>query len=135
LVLTSAKVVHYCHSQHRSVPSLRRRAAEPEVSLNPETAALRGIQESDSVEIRTPKATVHMRAKFDAALHPRVVSAQYGWWQENEALGLSGFDAFGDTGANYNRLIADDRADPVSGSTGLRSSLCDIRKIETPIAG
>jgi anaerobic selenocysteine-containing dehydrogenase len=26
LVLTSAKLVHYCHGQHRSVPSLRRRA-------------------------------------------------------------------------------------------------------------
>jgi anaerobic selenocysteine-containing dehydrogenase len=100
------------------------------VSLNPETAGARGIQESDWVEIRTPKATVRMRAKFDAALHPRVVSAQYGWWQENEALGLAGFDAFADTGSNYNRLIADDITDPISGSTGLRSALCDIRKIE-----
>ena len=130
LVLTSAKLVQYCHSQHRSIPSLRRRAADPEVSLNPETAGARGIQESDWVEIRTPKATVRMRAKFDAALHPRVVSAQYGWWQENEALGLAGFDAFADTGSNYNRLIADDITDPISGSTGLRSALCDIRKIE-----
>ena len=95
----------------------------------------RGIQDSDWVEIRTPKASVRMRAKFDAALHPRVVSAQYGWWQGNEALGLSGFDAFGDTGANYGRLIADDKTDPISGSTGLRSSLCDIRKIEAPAAG
>ena len=33
-----------------------------------------------------------MRAKLDAALHPRVVCAQYGWWQDNETLGLSGFD-------------------------------------------
>ena len=134
LVLTSAKVVHYCHGQHRSVPSLRRRAADPEVSLHPETACERGIQESDWVEIRTPKAKVHMRAKFDAALHPRVVSAQYGWWQENETLGLSGFDAFADTGANYNRLIADDSADPISGSTGLRSSLCDVRKIRAAVS-
>ena len=44
--------------------------------------------------------------------------------------GLSGFDAFADTGANYNRLIPDDSADPISGSTGLRSSLCEIRRIE-----
>ena len=129
LVLTSAKVVHYCHGQHRSIPSLRRRASDPEVSLHPETAGKRGIRESDWVEIRTPKAKVRMRAKFDAALHPRVVSAQYGWWQDNERLGMPGFDAFADTGANYNRLIPDDSADPISGSTGLRSSLCDIQKI------
>jgi anaerobic selenocysteine-containing dehydrogenase len=128
LVLTSAKVVHYCNGQHRSIPSLRRRATDPEVSLHPETAAKRGMRESDWVEIQTPKAKVRMRAKFDAALHPRVVSAQYGWWQENDHLGLPGFDAFADTGANYNRLIPDDSTDPISGSTGLRSSLCDIRK-------
>jgi anaerobic selenocysteine-containing dehydrogenase len=134
LVLTSAKVVHYCHGQHRSVPSLRRRAADPEVSLHPETASERGIQESDWVEILTPKARVRMRARFDAALHPRVVSAQYGWWQDNESLGLPGFDALADTGANYNRLIVDDSADPISGSTGLRSSLCDIRKIRTSVS-
>jgi anaerobic selenocysteine-containing dehydrogenase len=132
LVLTSAKVVHYCHSQHRSIPSLRRRAANPEVSLHPETAGERGIKEGDWVEIRTSKAKVHMQAKFDAALHRRVVSAQYGWWQSNESLGLSGFDAFTDAGANYNRLIADDSADPISGSTGLRSSLCDVRPVGTP---
>jgi anaerobic selenocysteine-containing dehydrogenase len=113
---------------------LRRRAADPEVSLHPETASERGIQESDWVEIRTPKAKVQMRAKFDAALHPRVVSAQYGWWQDNETLGLSGFDAFADTGANYNRMISDYSADPIRGSTGLRSSLCDIRKIRTPVS-
>jgi anaerobic selenocysteine-containing dehydrogenase len=134
LVLTSAKVVHYCHGQHRSVPSLRRRAADPEVSLHPETASERGIQESDWVEILTPKAKVRMKARLDASLHPRVVCAQYGWWQDNEALGLSGYDALADTGANYNRLIDDDRADPISGSTGLRSSLCDIRRIETLIS-
>jgi anaerobic selenocysteine-containing dehydrogenase len=132
LVLTSAKVVNYCHGQHRSVPSLRRRAADPEVTLHPETARERGIQERDWVEIRTPLATVRMRANFDATLHPRVVSAQYGWWQDNETLGLSGYDAFADSGANYNRLIADHSADPISGSTGLRSSLCEIRRIETP---
>jgi anaerobic selenocysteine-containing dehydrogenase len=134
LVLTSAKTVHYCHGQHRSVPSLRRRAANPEVSLHPETASERGIQEKDWVEIRTRKAKVHMRAKFDAALHPWVISAQYGWWQDNDSLGLPGFDPLADIGANYNRLITDDSADPISGSTGLRSSLCDIRKIGTPVS-
>jgi anaerobic selenocysteine-containing dehydrogenase len=132
LVLTSAKVVHYCHGQHRHVPSLRRRAPDPELSLHPETAGERGIKDGDWVEVRTSKAKVHMRAKFDAALHPRVVSAQYGWWQSNEALGLSGFDALSDSGANYNRLIADDSADSISGSTGLRSSLCDILLVNAP---
>lgn len=126
LVLTSAKVVHYCHGQHRHVPSLRKRAQDPEVSMHPETAGQRKIAEGDWVEIRTATGKARLKTKFDAALDPRVVSAQYGWWQSNEALGKSGFDALSDEGANYNRLIADDRADPVSGSTGLKSSMCEI---------
>jgi anaerobic selenocysteine-containing dehydrogenase len=126
LVLTSAKVVHYCHSQHRHVPSLRRRSPDPEVSLHPDTARDRGISEGDWVEIRTQSGRVRMRARLDASLDPRVVSAQYGWWQGNEGLGLPAFDALADSGANYNRLVADEAADPISGSTGLRSSLCEV---------
>jgi hypothetical protein len=71
-----------------------------------------------------------MRAKFDASLDPRVVSGQYGWWQGNEELGLEAFDALADTGANYNRLISDRHADPISGSIGLRSSVCQISPID-----
>ena len=58
-----------------------------------------------------------------------MVSAQYGWWQGNEELGLEAFDSLGDSGANYNRLISDDHVDPISGSIGLRSSVCEISPI------
>jgi anaerobic selenocysteine-containing dehydrogenase len=129
LVLTSAKVVHYCHSQHRHVPSLRRRAPDPEVSLHPDAARARGIKDGEWVELRTRSGRARMRAKLDASLDRRVVSAQYGWWQGNEGLGLPAFDALADSGANYNRLVSDDAADPISGSTGLRSSLCEISAI------
>jgi hypothetical protein len=70
-----------------------------------------------------------MRAKFDPGLDRRVVSGQYGWWQGNEELGLEAFDSLADAGANYNRLISDDHADPISGSIGLRSSVCEISPI------
>jgi anaerobic selenocysteine-containing dehydrogenase len=129
LVLTSAKVVHYCHGQHRHVPSLRRRSPEPEVSMHPQTAGERGISEGDWVDIRTKSGRARMRAKFDASLDPRVVSAQYGWWQGNEELGLQAFDSLADSGANYNRLISDQHADPISGSIGLRSSVCQISPV------
>lgn len=130
LVLTSAKVVHYCHGQHRHVPSLRRRSPDPEFSLHPDTAGERGLAEGDWAEIRSPHGRVRMRAKFDAGLDPRVVVAQYGWWQENRTLAMPGYAASGDGSANYNSLISDRVADPVSGSTGLRSSLCDIVPVE-----
>jgi anaerobic selenocysteine-containing dehydrogenase len=130
LVLTSAKVVHYCHGQHRHVPSLRRRSPDPEVSMHPDAAAEREIGEGDWVEIRTQSGRARMRVKFDHSLDRRVVSAQYGWWQGNEELGLPAFDALADAGANYNRLVSDEHADPISGSIGLRSSACEIASID-----
>jgi hypothetical protein len=60
-----------------------------------------------------------------------VVSGQYGWWQGNEELGLDAFDSLADSGANYNRLISDDHADPISGSIGLRSSVCEISLVDS----
>jgi anaerobic selenocysteine-containing dehydrogenase/ferredoxin-NADP reductase len=130
LVLTSAKVVQYCHGQHRHIASLRRRSPDPEVSLHPDAAGDRGIGEGDWVEILTKNGRARMRAKFDAGLDKRVVSAQYGWWQGNEELGLPAFDALLDKGANYNRLVSDTSADPISGSTGLRSSVCEIIPVD-----
>ena len=35
LVLTTAKVVQFCHSQHRSLPRLRRHSPDPQVELHP----------------------------------------------------------------------------------------------------
>lgn len=130
LVLTSTKVVHYLHGQHRSVPSLRQRMPDPEVSLHPDTALERGIAHGDWVEVATPNGSARLKASFDADLDPRVVCAQYGWWQANAVLGSPGFDAASDKGANYNRLISDRQTDPISGSTGLRSALCDVRPIK-----
>ncbi len=130
LVLTSAKMAQYCHGAHRHVPSLRKRLPDPEISIHPETAGLRDIEDGDAVEITTTHGRARMRAKFDASLNPRVVVGQYGWWQGNTALNLPAFDPFSDSGANFNRLVADDRADPISGSLPLRSSQCDVRLAE-----
>jgi anaerobic selenocysteine-containing dehydrogenase len=130
LVLTCAKVVHYCHGQHRHIPSLRRRSPEPEVSMHPDAARERGIDAGDWVEIRTKEGRARMRARFDASLDQRVVSAQYGWWQGNDELGMPAFDPHADTGANFNRLVSDQHADPISGSVGLRSSVCEIAAID-----
>jgi anaerobic selenocysteine-containing dehydrogenase len=129
LVLTSAKVVHYCHGQHRHVPSLRWRSPDPEVSMHPDAAGERGIEEGDWVEIRTRSGGARMRAKYDASLDSRVVSAQYGWWQGSEGLDMPAYEPLADVGSNYNRLISDSFTDPISGSTGLRSSMCEIRPI------
>lgn len=131
LVLTSAKIIHYRHSQDRHVPSLRKRVPDPEVTVHPDVARERGLVENEWAEIRTAHGSARMKIKFDTNLDPRVVWAQYGWWQDNKALGLDGFDNFSDQGANFNRLISDADTDPISGSVPLRSSICQIRKLAT----
>src|SRR5262249_20079089 len=51
LVLTCAKPSVFCQSQHRALPSLRKRAQYPEVELHPQTAAERGIEAGAWVDI------------------------------------------------------------------------------------
>ncbi|HEU4367011.1 MAG TPA: molybdopterin-dependent oxidoreductase [Methylomirabilota bacterium] len=127
LVLTSAKVVQFCHSQHRSLPRLRRHSPDPLVELHPSAAGARGIAPDDWVVVETPRATMRARAKLNATLAPGVVWAQFGWWQACEPLGLPGYDADGAGSASYNNLIDADAADPISGTTALRSYLCEVR--------
>lgn len=128
LILMSSKVVHYRHSQDRQVPALRKRQPDPEVTVHPDVAKQRLLEENEWVEICSPHGSVRMRLKFDASLHPRVVCAQHGWWQGNKSLGLNGFDPFAADGANFNRLISDATTDPISGGAPLRSYLCNIRR-------
>ena len=131
LVLTTSKVVGYRHSQDRQVASLRQRAPDPEVHIHPQAAQQRSISEGDWVSVRSPHGKICQRAKFDDSLDPRVVWAEYGWWQNNDALGMKGYDPLADTGANFSRLISDQSSDPISGSLALRSYLCDVE----PLAG
>jgi len=110
LVLTSGKVVQFCHSQHRNVPGLRRHSPDPVVELHPNAAATRGIVDGAWVVVETPWATLQVRAKLNTTLAPDVVWSQFGWWQ-----------------ASYNDLIDPSVADPISGTVALRSFLCEVR--------
>ncbi len=127
LVLTSAKVVQFCHSQHRSLPTLRRHSPDPVVELHPTAAKLRGIVPDEWVLVETPRATMRARARLNRSLAPDVVWAQFGWWQACEPMGLPGYDVAGPGSANYNALIDTDVADPISGTIPLRSHLCEVR--------
>src|SRR5262249_36182951 len=130
LVLTTAKVVQFCHSQHRNLPRLRRHSPDPQVEMHPAAAQSRGIAADDWVVIETPRATMRARARLVNRLAPDVVCAQFGWWQGCEALGLAGYAAEGAGAANYNALIDTGVVDPLSGTVPLRSALCEIRRID-----
>jgi len=129
LVLTSSKNPLFCNSQHRGVPSLRKREPDPTIELHPDCAGDRSIQAGDWVRIETPVGSVRARAVFNASLHPRVVIGKHGWWQGCDALGAPGYDPFSEKGSNYNLLIGTDDLDPISGTAPLKSYLCDVRPI------
>jgi anaerobic selenocysteine-containing dehydrogenase len=129
LVLTSAKSSLFCESQHRALPSLRRRARYPEVEVHPTAARARRIANGDWVSIETPEGSVRARARLNENLDPRVVVGEHGWWQGCAELGEPSYDAFGPRGANFNLLIGTTARDPVSGTPSLKSYLCEIRLV------
>jgi len=130
LILTCAKHTLFCESQQRALPSLRRRAPEPEVELHPTAAARRGILAGDWVRIVTPLGSVRARARLNDSLEPGVVCGQHGWWQACPELGAPGYDPFSETGANFNIIIGSDVVDPISGSVPHRAYVCEIRRAD-----
>jgi len=128
LVLTSAKPTLFCQTQHRALPTLRKRALDPEVELHSAAAQTRGIANGDWVSIETPDGMVRARARLNDDLDQRVAVGEHGWWQACAELGAPGYDPFGPNGANYNLLIGTTAVDPVSGTASHRSYLCEIRR-------
>jgi anaerobic selenocysteine-containing dehydrogenase len=128
LVLTSAKWVQFCHSQHRALPTLRAQIPDPLVEIHPAAAAARDVGEGDWVVIQTPRGTMRARARLNATLAPDVVCAQFGWWQACEALGRPGYAIEGPASANYNGAIGTEAGDPISGTIPLRSYVCELRR-------
>jgi anaerobic selenocysteine-containing dehydrogenase len=127
LVLTCAKPTVFCQTQHRGLPSLRKRALHPEVELHPETAAARNIAAGSWVTIETPVGRTRARARLNDKLDPRIVVGEHGWWEDCKELGVPGYDPFSPDGANFNGAVDATVRDPVSGTPSHRANLCEIR--------
>jgi anaerobic selenocysteine-containing dehydrogenase len=129
LILTCTKDSLYCESQHRGLPSLRRRAPDPQVDMHPDAAAARGIASGDWVRISTPHSHARARARLDESLDPDVICGQHGWWQACPEVDAPGFDVLGEENANFNQMIGHDALDPVSGSVPLRAYVCQVDRL------
>jgi anaerobic selenocysteine-containing dehydrogenase len=127
LILTCSKSAQFCESQHRAIPSLRKRTRDPEVEIHPDAAAARGIVAGDWVMIETPEGSVRARARLNESLAPGVACAQHGWWQACPQLDAPAYDPFSAAGANLNLIISNAAIDPISGSVPHRSYVCQIR--------
>jgi anaerobic selenocysteine-containing dehydrogenase len=128
LRLGSAKVLAFCHSQHRNLDSLRRLMPDPEVEIAPADAASRGITAGDWVRIRTAQGSAVARARLTGMVRAGAVSAQHGWWVEGPAG--SPYGAGHPLAASINGVIDTRVEDPVSGSIPLRASWCEVERID-----
>jgi anaerobic selenocysteine-containing dehydrogenase len=134
LVLSSGfKPMHWLHGQLRAVPWLRECDDEPFVWINQRTGLKLGIQDGDPLVVETPKrdgtiqGNVSLKALLTEAVHPDVIYIPYGWWQGCSSLGFSDSGNL-DGSANVNNLYDDSFIDPVSGTIGIASYPCRVRK-------
>ncbi len=128
LVLSCAKSLFFCETQHRQVAALRKSAPDPQVEMHPATAETRGIEAGDWVSLDTPHGSIRARAKLNATLDPQVVFGQHGWWQACDELGLPGYPPYGPDSANLNLVLPQTPSDPISGSSPMRASVCEVRR-------
>jgi anaerobic selenocysteine-containing dehydrogenase/ferredoxin-NADP reductase len=124
--LTSIKNGYYCHSQHRGLPSLRRRAPYPVAELSADLAAIKGIVDGDWIRVASTNGSARFRARVVPELAPDVVVAEYGWWQACDEIGMESSVALGSANSNYNSIVSGAVVDPLSGSSPLRAVPCDV---------
>ncbi|WP_197383303.1 molybdopterin-dependent oxidoreductase [Mycolicibacterium mengxianglii] len=132
LVLSTHKNGVYVHTSHRHVASLRRRAPDPHIDVSAELAAGRGLIEGDWATVQTASGTTRARVRLDKDLHPTVVLADFGWWEDCPPLGLPRTPATGAGTLNINAALRDDDHDPTSGSVPLRAVACEVRPLGPP---
>ena len=122
LVLTSCKDRFYLHSAYRWVKTLREKSPEPVVEIHPETASALGISGGDTVRIETRTGQIRQRARLTPHIHPRVISAAYGWWFPEEDVGKK--DNW--TRANFNMLTTTEGLGREFGTPNLKGIGCRI---------
>ena len=128
ILFTGNKIIEYCHSQHRSIPFLRKRVPHPFLEINSEKGKELGLENGDKVVVETPYGCITLIAKLTEDIAYNVVCTQNGWWQACPELGLPGYDPYSSEGANVNLLYNTDGVDPISGSLQLKGHPCNIRK-------
>lgn len=126
----SSKVIEYSHSQHRAIPSLRKRVPHPCLEMNSKNARELEIRDGDPVIVETAFGSITLRAKLTDGIPYQVVSTQNGWWQGCPELNLPDYDPFSSEGANINLLFDTNEKDPISGSLPLKGYPCNVIRHE-----
>jgi anaerobic selenocysteine-containing dehydrogenase len=128
LTLINDKPAHYCHSQQRSLPSIRKALPHPCVEIHPKNAGENDCRDGELIILETPHGCITLKAKVTDSVPYNVVCAQHGWWQGCPELDLPGYDPYSSQGANANLIYDTGEIDPISGSLPIKGYPCTIRK-------
>jgi len=94
------------------------------VEIHPETAAARGIADGDEVMIRTRYGEIAQTARVTENIHPRVVSADLGWWfPEGDPAAQYDWQR-----SNFNMLTSVERLGKEFGTPNIANLPCTVEK-------
>ncbi len=126
ILITGARRLEFFLSEHRQIPSLRKRRPDPQVEIHEEEAKRHGIDHGDWVKISSPRGNIKMRALVTKDILPGVVSIEHGWWFPEKPG-----PEYGVFESNANVLTnSAPPYDPAFGSCQLRGLLCKIEKVK-----
>jgi anaerobic selenocysteine-containing dehydrogenase len=124
LILISAKSRYYLLSSYRWVERLRQKRPHPLIEIHPETAAVHGIEDGDRVTVATRYGHIEQLARVTEKIHPRVVSADLGWWfPEGDAA-----SQFEWRTSNFNMLTSVGKIGKEFGTPNIKNLPCRIEK-------
>jgi formate dehydrogenase alpha subunit len=114
LILTTGRSLFHYHTgtMTRRASALDTHKPEPELEINPITAASKGIQDGDLVRISTRRGGLNIRAKLTSMVAPQVVFMTF---------------HFAEAAANW--LTSSEFLDPVAKIPEYKVSACKVEKI------
>jgi len=115
LMGTSRKPSEFVHTKFRNLPPLCKLYPNPLMMIHPKEAFSRGINQGDSVEVKSPRGRIQVEARITENIPPGLVVIDFGWGNPT------------DRGASLNILVSDEVWDPISGGYPNRLFLCNIK--------
>jgi anaerobic selenocysteine-containing dehydrogenase len=136
LVLTTASgFMPFHHSEHFQIAEVRFLRHEPYTDINPETAALYGIEDKDWIWIETKRGRIKQRANLTQAVAPKVIMTQRGWWYPERDMRDPVLGGCLESNANVLTSVADEHCDPIGGSWANRGLLCRVYRVDEAEGG
>ncbi len=128
VLITGSRFMPMYHSEQRQLAAARARVPEPLLTLHPDRAAALGLQEGAWARVITPQGQIRLRVHISAAVDPRMVDVQHGWWFPERSA--AGPELFGVFESNANVLCPDgtEYCSPEIGSWPHTALLCRVER-------